>query len=519
MIDKSDVWVLAIQNSDTSSTDAATTNSGNSTTATASSVTTTVANDFLICAFSTAGVLESMTPDGALTDLGTIGTLLINLDVAYKPNQAQGATGSHTAALGGSTQWGAITLAVKALVPAPVPYPQPSQVLISLSDYWQEWSNYKQSPYAQWFIPPAPPTRQPSQDQTPLPVLDSWWEQFKLQPIPVSYVPGQPEIHQLSQVIVTLPDHWQEWSNYKQSPYAQWFIPPKPPTQQSSQRWDDLSVLTSWWEQFTHWPIPQGMLPTPPPTHQTTQRWDDLPNLNYQHYEQLRLQPLPSGIFTSQEGGYKVAVLIINSSQVGAYRVQNQIEGWLLYLGLNGPPDLTQPPAAFSASLPFSVNLTPPPIGTLWTYYAVVRRQDLYGLQSQNQFTISTITIDSTGGLYEPPIPAPQNLVLYPRAGGNIIVQCVYPTANTDQFPATSWLIWIDVVVPNPLNPPSYSVAVSGRILNTTIGPFAPGTYFVMVGLVRASDGALSSTIYSQVTIPQNPTEVTAVASGFQAIP
>lgn len=213
-----------------------------------------------------------------------------------------------------------------------------------------------------------------------------------------------------------------------------------------------------------------------------------------------------------------VFLLTITSAQLGNYRVQNSIEGWNLWIGSAALPNLTLPPTQFSATLPFSYTLTVPGAGTL-KYYVLVTKQDLYGLNSQNQ-NYTTITIDSLGNLVLPPIPTPTGLLLTPQPGGKIRVMASYPGYGEDAYPATNWRVWIGLTPPNPLiDAPTLSTTVGGRLFSTDIAGYVANTYFVAVALYRSGDSAQSVALTGSVTIPAVPGEVIAVPSGFQEIP
>lgn len=239
--------------------------------------------------------------------------------------------------------------------------------------------------------------------------------------------------------------------------------------------------------------------------------------------------PSPSAISSGQSGSYgianKISVLaqagtygignsvVGGSAHSGLYRVQNNIAGYNVWVGIGSLPDLTQPPTLLSATLPISVPLTPPISGTQ-TFYILVTAQDHYGLNSQNQ-QYTVFTIDSTGGLFKPDIVAPQALSLWPQSGGAIRIMATYPAASSDAFPADVWRIWIDTVMPNPMMTPTLTTGVNGRNLIINSAEQSPGTYYVMVALFRSSDSFQSPAIVAQVVVPTGPPEVAAVPSGF----
>jgi len=211
-------------------------------------------------------------------------------------------------------------------------------------------------------------------------------------------------------------------------------------------------------------------------------------------------------------------IMTVTNAQRGRYRIQNQIEGWNLWVGSGALPNLTGSPTQFSATLPFNYVLTLPGSGNL-TYYLLVTKQDLYGLNSQNQY-YTTITIDSSGNLVLPPVTPPQGLQLYPRPNGTIRVLAAYPGYGLDAYPATAWRVWIGSSPPNPLSdPPTLTQNITGKALLADIAGYTPGTYYAAVALYRQTDNTQSTALTGTVILPNNPNELTAVPSGFQILP
>ena len=422
----------------------------------------------------------------------------------------------------GPTSWLASAISF-GITPALPPTRQPSQRFDSLPDltdtYYQQ--HYRQ-PFPIGFSPRPVPTRAEDQHVEPLEHINRvWWQQYRRWPIPTQPpTPTPPPTKQPNQELYfDLPDLWQQWAVYRQAPYAQWYVPTKPTTRQSSQRVDPLlDYQDVWFQQHTHWPVPVGLLPTPPPTRQSSQRVDPL--LDYQDvwFQQRRwpwwLLIPPSTIFTSQAGAFGSLVTISGVAQVGGFRVQNNIEGYNVFVGTNALPDLTQAPTTFSLSLPISIPVTPPVSGTV-TINVLVTKQDTYGLQSQNQY-YTVFVINSSGNLVLPSIPTPQSLKCVLQPASMVQVLAAYTTWNTDEYPATLWKIWAGTTLANPLtDTPIATQPVSQKVLTVNTGPFVPGDYYVMVGLYRATDGSLSQTIYTTIVVPPLPIEITPVLSGF----
>lgn len=327
--------------------------------------------------------------------------------------------------------------------------------------------------------------------------------------------------------------------------------PDKPPTKQRSQQFDLLQDFNSWWQQQRRWPVPIGGSTKPQRNkrleeshpqlisdsdfpYQEQRRWPvpilgplvppkllerrytyELPNYEDYWQQQRRFQPISSSFLVSQEGVFGIYNSMYGVVQINSFRVQNlSMEGYEVFVGSGALPDLTQPPAAFSPNLPISIAATPPVSGLL-TYYILVRFRDSYGLESQNQH-YSTVTIDSSGNIYEPPISNPQTLQLIALPEYKIKVLATYPGYGVDEFPATHWRVYCNTVPPVPgVDPETAVVLVTGKTLTVTLGSFAPGTYYVNVLLYRSTDNTVSSSLTGSITLTVAPDEVIAVRSGF----
>ena len=224
-----------------------------------------------------------------------------------------------------------------------------------------------------------------------------------------------------------------------------------------------------------------------------------------------RLLP-PASITVSSVGRYGTPTSCEVASQ-GGHRVANDIAGYNVYVGVDALPDLTGDPTQFSATLPFNVNVVAPLSGER-TFYVVVRRQNQYGLESQNQYA-KTITIDSAGLLVLPPLLAPAGLRLIPLPGGYVRVQSTYPNFTADEYPANEWRVWVGSSAPSTGGAPSLT-ATASTMLSGTLGSYSPGTYHVAVALRRNADAFLSPELRGTFTIPDAPTVPLPVLSGDQ---
>lgn len=212
-------------------------------------------------------------------------------------------------------------------------------------------------------------------------------------------------------------------------------------------------------------------------------------------------------------GAYGVEMEVI-TQQSGAYRIANNIDGYNVYIGEDALPDLTTP-TTFSLTLPASVAITPPGVGTKMLY-VVVRKQDQYGLESQNQF-IKAFKIDTAGELVRLPLSSPQGLQLSEMTGGYVWVLCAYPAINDEDDPPSHWKVWAGTTEPNTtLDAPVVSTSMTNMVLATQIGPFSPGTIHVKVAAYRNLDTALSAVLYDTIDVSETPDQPMAVRSGHQ---
>lgn len=202
-----------------------------------------------------------------------------------------------------------------------------------------------------------------------------------------------------------------------------------------------------------------------------------------------------------------------DTSRSGSGRVENDIAGYNVYVGEDTPPDLDAAPAAFSHALPVSVAVTPPGAGTK-TVYVVVRKQDVYGLESRNQNGYSFV-IDSTGAEAMQPLSVPQGLVLSERPGGYVRVMAVYAAFDDDDDPPSHWKVWAGATPPNITLDVPVLEQTATRVLVGTIGPFSPGTLYVAVAAYRSADMSVSTALTGQIAVSATPDRVIAVKGGY----
>jgi hypothetical protein len=234
-----------------------------------------------------------------------------------------------------------------------------------------------------------------------------------------------------------------------------------------------------------------------------------------------RLPPSIFSITVSQEGYYRVLNTFSatnGSSEAGYYRVANDSNlGYVVYIGTGQMPDFTQAPAGGGSSLPLSLPIPfLPPVGLTQTFYVVVRSRDAYGLESVNQRP-TLITVDHAGNWILPPVTDPINLKAIPQAGGGIRVLAQYTNSSTDQYPADTWQLWIESSPPDTsVDPVTDTKTVNGANLNDLVTGFVPGTYYVVVRLLRTLDGQTSDPLSTTVVVPVVPATPGDVHGGHE---
>ncbi len=207
----------------------------------------------------------------------------------------------------------------------------------------------------------------------------------------------------------------------------------------------------------------------------------------------------------------------IAQQQIGKFRIQNlSIQGYVMYVGVGTLPDLNAAPSAFGTTLPLQLDYALPISGTT-ILYVVPRLRDSYGLESQNQNpTILTLTASGAVGN---DIPVPLNIMVLPRQAGAIRILASYPTFVSDEDPADMIRVWVGLTLPDPnIDTPAYIGTVNSPDIVVEFGAYAPGTYFVVVGLFRSFDSKLSPTVTATVVIPEVPEEPEGVFTQYEIL-
>lgn len=216
-----------------------------------------------------------------------------------------------------------------------------------------------------------------------------------------------------------------------------------------------------------------------------------------------------------QEGLSGVFGPVTASGQCGTFRVENDIAGYLVWVGEDELPDLTEPYDVFGKNLPISLAVAPPVTGAK-TLNVLVRYRDEYGLVSQNSRCM-VLVITAAGVLLLSALAAPDGLTVYQKDAGKLRILALYPGYDTDVYKATHWRIWVTQTQPDvDVDTPTITVNVSGKTLATTTGSHAPGDWIVTVVLYRTTDLSRSPAVQRSITVVPAPDEVNPVRSGFQ---
>ena len=192
---------------------------------------------------------------------------------------------------------------------------------------------------------------------------------------------------------------------------------------------------------------------------------------------------------------------------VGEYRIQNNsASGWLIYIGVDGPPDFEAEPAAFVTSLPAQIDYA---LGD-YDLYVVPRKRDSYGCVSQNQYpNILKLTLS---GPIKDDIAEPQDVFVYPRHDAKMRVLAQYPTFEVEEDPADKLGVWVDL---DPeIDPPTSLTTITNNHPGVDFGEFLPGTYTVRIAFKRSSDSRLSPIVERTLVMPEIPGEPDAVYIG-----
>lgn len=223
-------------------------------------------------------------------------------------------------------------------------------------------------------------------------------------------------------------------------------------------------------------------------------------------------------IDTKSLGYYRTLQNISGIVQKGRSRVQNNSDGgYNVYVGEDAMPDILAAPAYFTNTLPFDIPITPPGFGTK-TIYVILRKQNTYGVESQNLYPY-VFVVDSNGDLVRNPISTPVGTLASPVSAGTLRIMSSYSTRTLEQDPADIWRIWVGLTEPDPdVDPFTVEYTVNGDELTGTVDSLIPGHYFVVVRLFRTIDSAVSEAVVVEVDLPAAPDNPSAVRSGYEVL-
>ena len=199
------------------------------------------------------------------------------------------------------------------------------------------------------------------------------------------------------------------------------------------------------------------------------------------------------------------------TEQNGEYRIQkNAVVGWLVYIGVNSPPDFSQSAYAFSAALPVTVAY-PLPVSGIVTLQVAVRYRNSYGCISQNSRP-RIFRLTPTGQMLAD-LPMPQGVVVVTRTNGNIRVFGQLPSFEIDTDSADKVRVWVSTSEVSLMDAYTHQGNRVGSPWEVSFGTYSPGTYNVAVAYYRTSDGVTSPPYYTTITFPEIPGSVSAVPS------
>ena len=193
------------------------------------------------------------------------------------------------------------------------------------------------------------------------------------------------------------------------------------------------------------------------------------------------------------------------------------LEGIVIYVGVDAPPDFTAEPDAFGTALPIAFSV-PVPLSGTYTLHIVTRNRSRFGLESLNQ-QVQLITIDTNGDEVLVPMTPPTDAEVVTDVDDYFIVFANYAAYNTDPDPATAWRVYIkEGSAPVPgVDSPVLTSSNIGAVLQARIGPYPTGgtTYYFAVTLYRAADGAETTAATSSLTLDADPSTPASVPGGF----
>ena len=192
-----------------------------------------------------------------------------------------------------------------------------------------------------------------------------------------------------------------------------------------------------------------------------------------------------------------------------AYRVADAVlDIFQLFIGEDALPDFTSFPSNTSPTLPLSLAITPPAVGTK-AVNVVVRKQNAFGLASFNVFE-TRFVIDTAGNEVLGPITPPEIIKLFDGTIGRAVTFVQY--VGNDINPANAWEIYAKVGV-DPI-PGVDTPVVTGSMLfvgsiasfRADLGDFTPGaTLHVIATAIRTVDSERGNAPVAMIVLKLSP--------------
>jgi len=247
------------------------------------------------------------------------------------------------------------------------------------------------------------------------------------------------------------------------------------------------------------------------------------------HYTNVRISTGAASTYASvaaaRQGSACVCFSVGRISTGRGRASKNATEGYVAWVATGGMPDLGAEPSAFSATLPMSFGITPPISGVI-ELWVILRRQNKYGLRSQNSQPFKVL-INSSGDRELGHITAPQILNVITIEGDKFRVLAYYPGYYTDANPADQWCLFagedtyedllfddetldfdgeplqwgfedLDLVASTPITDEQMTI-------NTDAYPEGGRRYTFVLKVLRTEDDLLSDYSVFHIDLPDDP--------------
>jgi hypothetical protein len=186
----------------------------------------------------------------------------------------------------------------------------------------------------------------------------------------------------------------------------------------------------------------------------------------------------------------------------GYGRVAN-LPGYSVYVGVDGPPDYSLPPAGFSTDLPLDVLVTPPLSG-IRVFHLVVRKRDSYGLESLNQLE-TILRATPTGPAPNPPQGVTKQNA-YQVVSGLVTLSIIVPEESIK--PGNSLYVWING---DTSNLPDIAVMITSTLMVINVPDPPLGVVSLTTAVYDGTTQLLSVPSVSEVIVTDSPDPVEAL--------